>query len=226
MDQNTLLGLIAAVAIIVVLLIIGGALMARRRRSDRLHGQFGSEYDRTVDRMGSRNKAEADLLARQKRVEQLNIVPLAPQEAERFRNAWDKLQARFVDSPQGTLAEADLLVRDLMTKRGYPMSDFESRAGDISVDHPAVVEHYRAAHDIALRDREGRADTESLRQAVIHYRALFADLLEVGEQRREREPERGREPLGERMRRGFGQPDRAMARDEAIERDRERHSER
>lgn len=218
MNNTTL----AIIVVAVVLLVVAGLLLTRKRRTEKLHGQFGSEYDRTVDSMGSRNKAEAELLARKKRVEKLNIVPLSPQEAERFRGEWQILQSRFIDSPQGTLAEADLLVRELMTRRGYPMGDFESRAADVSVDHPQVVEHYRAAHDIAVRDREGQADTEALRQAVVHYRALFAELLEVGEPRREP----AREPITEKMRRTFTHPERAMARDEAQERDRERRSER
>jgi hypothetical protein len=119
------------------------------------------------------------LRARQKRVEQLNIVPLSPADASRFRESWKALQARFVDNPQGSLAEAHRLVSELMDKRGYPMADFERRAADISVDHPAVVQHYRAAHEITLKDRDGQADTEGLRQAIVHYRALFGELLEV-----------------------------------------------
>jgi hypothetical protein len=120
-------------------------------------------------------------------VEQLDIVPLAPAEAARFSESWRALQARFVDNPKGVLADADRLVRELMQKRGYPMGDFERRAGDISVHYPHVVDHYRAAHDIALRDSRGETDTEQQRQAVIHYRALFTDLLEVERPREMRE---------------------------------------
>lgn len=175
MDTNML----AILAIVVVLLVVAGLLLTRKRRTEKLEERFGPEYHRALDEHGSRTKAEADLLARQKRVEQLNIVPLAPAEAERFSQAWKSLQARFVDSPQGVLFEADQLVRELMQRRGYPMGDFDTRAADISVHHPSVVEHYRAAHTIALRDQRGEADTEALRQAVVHYRALFAELLEV-----------------------------------------------
>ena len=175
MDTNML----AILAIVVVLLVVAGLLLTRKRRSEKLEERFGPEYHRTLDEHGSRTKAEAELLARQKRVEQLNIVPLAPAEAERFSQAWKSLQARFVDSPQGVLFEADQLVRELMQRRGYPMGDFETRAADISVHHPSVVEHYRAAHNIALRDQRGEADTEALRQAIVHYRALFGELLEV-----------------------------------------------
>jgi hypothetical protein len=169
-----------AIVIVVALLAIASFLHFRRHQSHVLEKRFGNEYGRTVEEFGgSRGKAEAELRAREKRVEQLNIVPLAHADAVRFRDEWRALQARFVDNPQSAATEADHLVRDLMQKRGYPMGDFDSRAADISVHHPAVVEHYRAAHDIALRNREGKADTEALRQALIHYRALFADLLEV-----------------------------------------------
>ncbi len=116
-------------------------------------------------------------------MQKLNIVPLSPDDAQRFSQAWRSLQARFVDSPRGVLAEADVLVRELMEKRGYPVGDFERRAADISVHHPAVVEHYRAAHDLTERERSGEVDTEGMRQAVIHYRALFADLLQTQDPR-------------------------------------------
>ena len=218
METHTL----AAVAVIVLLLVIAALLLTRKRRSERLHDRFGPEYDRTVEAMGSRDKAEAELRARKKRVEKLDIVPLAPEEAARFRSAWSALQGRFVDSPQGALAQADRLVRDLMAQRGYPMGDFESRAADISVDHPLVVQHYRAAHEIAVRDLDGQADTEALRQAVVHYRALFAELLEVAAPRRAP----AREPAVMPLRRGFAPPERALARDEEDARERERRSER
>ena len=130
--------------------------------------------------LGSQEKAEAELRAREQRVEKLKIVPLPPEEARRFATAWTELQRRFVDSPKGVLAEADLLVRELMTKRGYPMGDFERRAADISVDHADVVGNYRAAQAIAARDQRGEADTEQLRQGVVHYRALFEELLDDG----------------------------------------------
>ncbi|MEO8654705.1 MAG: hypothetical protein ABI409_11335, partial [Ramlibacter sp.] len=107
----------------------------------------------------------------------------------RFGQEWKALQGRFVDNPKGVLVDADRLVRELMLKRGYPMGDFERRAADISVDHPSVVDHYRAAQAIALRDRRGEADTEELRKAVVHYRALFDDLLEVGQPDANRSPQ-------------------------------------
>ena len=170
--------------VIFALVAVGAWLYTRKRQSDRLIQRFGPEYGRTVDELGSRTKAESELREREKRVQKLDIVPLAPEEAARFSQAWKTLQGRFVDNPKGVLIEADQLVRELMQLRGYPVGDFERRAADISVDHPAVVDHYRAAQAIAMRDRRGEADTEELRRAVVHYRALFDDLLEVDESRR------------------------------------------
>jgi hypothetical protein len=132
-----------------------------------------------VDEFGGRTKAEAELAKREQRVARLNITALAPADAARFSQAWNALQSRFIDNPKGVVAEADHLVRDLMEKRGYPMGDFERRAADISVDHPDVVTTYRAAQAIAVRDERGEADTEELRKAVVHYRTLFDELLEV-----------------------------------------------
>jgi hypothetical protein len=130
---------------------------------------------------GDSAKAEFELRAREKRVERLKIVPLAPADAARFSHAWDALQRRFVDNPHGAVGEADRLVRELMVKRGYPMVDFERRAADISVDHAALVNTYRAAHVIAANDQRGEASTEELRKAVVYYRDLFDELLEVRE---------------------------------------------
>ena len=183
MDTNLML----VILMILALLAVAVFLHVRRHASHTLEKRFGSEYGRAVDEFGSRSKAEAELKARQKRVERLHISALSPGDAARFDAAWKTLQARFVDNPQGALVEADLLVRELMQRRGYPMGDFERRAADVSVDHPGVVDHYRAAHEIALRDRNGEVDTEGMRQAVIHYRALFADLLEVGRPAEERQ---------------------------------------
>ena len=216
MDTN----LLVTLGILLLLAIVAAALLMRRKRSDHLADRFGPEYERTVERMGSRGKAEADLAAREKRVHKLEIVPLAAQEAQRFRAEWQTLQSRFVDSPRTAMTEADLLVRDLMTRRGYPVADFETRAADISVDHPHVVEHYRAAHEVSLLHQRGQADTEAMRQALVHYRALFSELLEVQpepaprtvvEERRETEPRSA----------SFLRPERAMARDEAQDRERE-----
>lgn len=166
-----LLALIAAVWLI--------TRAARRKQSVRLQERFGPEYARVISQRGDRNKAEAELLAREKRVERLKLVALTPEDASRFGKAWDVLQTRFVDNPRGVVVEADRLVRDLMVKRGYPMADFERRAADISVDYPTVVDAYRNARAIAERDQQGQASTEELRKAVVYYRTLFDELLEV-----------------------------------------------
>lgn len=176
--DNTLM---VAVVVLLALVAVGAWMWSRKQQSKRLEQRFGPEYERALHRHGDVAKAEAELRSREKRVEKLHIVPLSPADAAHFSEAWRALQARFIDNPKGTLADADQLVRELMLRRGYPMGDFEHRAADISVHHPAVVEHYRAAHAIARRGHRGEADTEDLRQAVVHYRALFGELLEVGE---------------------------------------------
>lgn len=217
MDTN----LLVLLAVVLLLAVIAGVLLARRRRSAQLERQFGPEYARTVERTGSRSQAEADLLAREHRMRKLEIVPLPAHEAQRLRTEWQAVQARFVDNPRTAVAEADLLVRDVMVRKGYPMGDFESRAADLSVDHPVVVEHYRAAHAIALRERSGEADTEQLRQAFMHYRTLFGELLEPAPRRAEAQ-ERRSEPAPKR----FLRPERAMARDHAGGKEGGRRSER
>jgi hypothetical protein len=170
------------VAVILLALVAAAWLISRelrRRQSLRLQQRFGPEYSRVIAARGDRTKAEAELLARERRVERLEIVSLTAEDAARFSQAWGVLQTRFIDNPRGVVVEADSLVRDLMVKRGYPMADFERRAADISVDHPTVVDAYRSARAIALRDQKGEASTEDLRKAVVHYRALFDELLEV-----------------------------------------------
>jgi LPXTG-motif cell wall-anchored protein len=188
---NTQALLVLGVVVILALIALAAYFFYRRRQSRLLEERFGSEYGRAVKELGSRAKAEAELKRRQERVEGLRIVPLAPGEAARFSKAWNSLQAEFVDNPTGAVAQAEELVRELMLKRGYPMGDFEHRAADISVDHPAVVSNYRAAQDIRSRNLRGEVDTEELRKAVVHYRALFDDLLEVRQQaEQERMPAR------------------------------------
>ena len=172
---------VAAIVVIALLALWGWSLSKKKKQSARLRERFGSEYGRTVTQLGGRTKAESQLKAREKRVEQFAITPLAPAEAARFTAAWNALQVHFVDNPKGVVVQADQLVRELMLKRGYPVGDFERRAADISVDHSAVVDHYRAAHAIAARDERGEANTEELRKAVIHYRAPFDEMLEIRE---------------------------------------------
>ncbi|MEJ8814491.1 hypothetical protein WKW77_25665 [Variovorax ureilyticus] len=174
-----LVAIVAAVALIA----FAAFEFRRSRQSQRLRARFGPEYDRAVEAHDSRAKAEAELQQRQARVERLTIVPLTPEDAARFSDEWTALQAEFVDHPQLAVDKADALVRELLVKRGYPMADFEHRAADISVDHPGVVSHYRAAQEIRRRNLDGQVETEELRRAVVHYRALFDDLLEVTEQR-------------------------------------------
>jgi hypothetical protein len=174
-----------ALAVAVILVIAGLAwLYLRKRRSTTavLRKKFGPEYDRAVKVHGSERKAEAKLEDREKRVEKLNIRELDPIEHESFSRRWESVQSRFIDSPKGAVTEADDLVSSLMKTRGYPVSDFDQRAADISVDHPRVVENYRSAHEIALRvgkDAATAATTEDLRTAMIHYRSLFDELVQV-----------------------------------------------
>jgi hypothetical protein len=179
MNTISLPWIIVTGVLVIALLALAWFFSRRKKQSDRLQQRFGAEYGRTVGELGGRTKAESELKAREERVEQLAITPLAPAEAARFSQAWNALQGRFVDNPKGVVVQADQLVRELMVKRGYPMGDFERRAADISVDHPAVVENYRAAQAIAARDERGDADTEELRKAVVHYRVLFDEMLEV-----------------------------------------------
>jgi len=151
--------------------------MTSRRRSQQLRERFGSEYDRTVKTEKNIRRAEATLAARAKRVDALHIRPLAHEDTVRFDTSWRAVQARFVDDPKGAVTEADRLVGEVMTARGYPLGDFEQRVADLSVDHPDVVMNYRAAREIALLHKQDQASTEDLRQAMVHYRALFKDLL-------------------------------------------------
>jgi hypothetical protein len=150
----------------------------RKRRSERLRDKFGSaEYARAIKEGGSRRQAEAGLEKRTERVESFHVRPMASGDRTRFTESWRGIQMRFVDGPSTAVAEADQLLGDVMSARGYPVSDFEQRAADISVDHPMVMENYRTAHEIALRQVKGQASTEDLRQAMIHYRTLFEELI-------------------------------------------------
>ncbi len=171
-----LAGLIALVVIVVVG--IAALLIARKRRTERLRNQFGgAEYALAVKEGGNRRHGEAGLKDRTERVEGFHVRPLAPGDRARFLESWRRVQSRFVDGPAGAVMEADQLLADVMSTRGYPVSDFEQRAADISVDHPLVMENYRTAHEIALRQTKGQANTEDLRQAMIHYRTLFEELV-------------------------------------------------
>ena len=176
MDSLNTTTLVAIVAVAVILLVAIGWLAYSANQSKRLKQRFGPEYDAVVGRIG-KAKAEAELKRREKRVKSFEIVPLASADAARFSQAWTRIQGSFVDDPKGVLIEADRLVRELLAKRGYPVADFELRAADISVDHPIVVNNYRAAQRIVSLDQRGEASTEDLRKAVVHFRALFDELL-------------------------------------------------
>ena len=168
---------IAVVAAAIVVAVIWSAL--RTRRSQELRERFGPEYDRVAADAPTKREAESELRAREERREQLEIRPLSAEQRERYQTRWTAVQAEFVDDPAGAVTEADSLIQDVMRERGYPVDDFDTRAADLSVDHPDVVENYRAGHGIATAHERGKAGTEELRKAVQHYRALFEELLEI-----------------------------------------------
>ncbi len=171
------------ILLIIAVAIIGVAVVAwtimRTKRSEALKHRFGDEYERAIRAAGNKTSAEAELLARTKRVEKLDIHPLSAGDRDRFADRWRHAQASFVDNPAGAVAEADALVDEIMRARGYPVADFERRAADISVDHPRVVQNYRDARAIAMSAQRGTARTEDLRRATLFYRELFEDLLET-----------------------------------------------
>lgn len=188
MNQPNITMVIIAVIVIVCVAALG-YWYSRRRRTARLRERFGPEYDRVVREQGNANKAENVLAWRAKKRQELRIEPLSPAVRSDFVNRWTRVQSRFVDDPRGAVADADQLVTEVMHARGYPMSEFDRQAELVSVDHPAVVQNYRAAHDIALRHGRGQASTEDLRTAMVHYRSLFDELLE--ESQPERKEARG-----------------------------------
>ncbi len=184
MDNTTLI-VVVAVAVLAVLA-VAWMVMQQRRRTH-LKDRFGPEYDQALRQHPDARAAERELLDRERRVAGLDIKPLTRDDAARLTEAWRRIQSRFVDDPKGAVVDADRLVDEVMRTRGYPVADFEQRAADISVDHPRVVANYRAARIVAGRNVRGETNTEELRQALVHYRELFADLLEIREEDR-REP--------------------------------------
>jgi hypothetical protein len=170
-----------AVAVILTVAVFAWLYVQRRRRSTtaEMRQRFGPEYERAVGEQGPERRAEAQLAAREKRVEQLKIHDLDSAKRELFAGQWQVLQSRFVDDPKAAVTEADALVSTFMQARGYPVADFNQLAADISVDHPRVVANYRSAHEIVLRLGKGEANTEDLRTAMIHYRSLFEELVQV-----------------------------------------------
>jgi hypothetical protein len=183
-DSQTLTILIIVAAVILV----GFAAWAymSRQRSYQLRERFGPEYDRAVNAARTPAEAEALLSKRAHRVDRFKLHPLSQEQADSFADQWRRIQARFVDDPDAAVGDADDLVAQVMTARGYPLEDFEKRADDVSVDHPHVVENYRIGRTLMLRRQRGEAGTEELRQAVVNYRALFDDLLEVDDRHRRR----------------------------------------
>jgi hypothetical protein len=173
MTNFQLIGIAVTVVVLAIVLVV----LARVQKSRRLRTRFGPEYQRAVQESGSASRGEDRLAKLEQRVERFNIHPLPFADRSRFAESWRRVQANFVDAPEIALAEGDQLVREVMTARGYPVVDFEQQAADLSVNHPLVVERYRAGHAIALRHAEGKASTEDLRQAMIHYRKLFDDLI-------------------------------------------------
>ena len=176
MDSDTLM-LVVIAAVVVVAALAAWAYISRRRRLN-LRDRFGPEYDRTVEAVGPA-RAESVLRDRANRVSRFNLRKLSQEQADSFAREWRRIQARFVDDPVGAVADADQLVTQVMTARGYPLEDFDRRADDLSVDHPVVVQNYRTARALALRRQRGEAETEEMRQAVVNYRALFDELLDV-----------------------------------------------
>jgi hypothetical protein len=168
---------LALIVAVIVLAAIAIWLWMRSRKSAALKDRFGPEYERTVHDLGDERKAEDVLAKREKRVAAYTIKPLPTDMREHFVETWRQVQAQFVDDPKYAVTRADDLLGEVMRARGYPMSDFDHRAEDLSVDHPQVVQNYRMAHEIADRHSRGEASTEDLRTAMIHYRTLFDDLV-------------------------------------------------
>jgi hypothetical protein len=173
------------IVIALALLAVGGYFAWQQYQRRQLREGFGPEYDRAVADAPSKREAEAELAERKKRHDELEIRPLTPAACERYADEWDRIQARFVDDPEGSIREADGLIQEVMRERGYPVDDFERRADDVSVDYPEVVDEYRQGHAIAEAAHDGQASTEDLRQALIHYKALFERMLETAETREE-----------------------------------------
>jgi len=169
---------IVVLAVTVVVIAAVAWWVSRQQRTRQLRQKFGPEYHHAVEQYGSEARAQDALAQRARRMEKFHARALTREDHDRFLQRWSAVQASFVDDPAGSISQADGLVNELMGARGYPMGDFDKRAEDISVEHPRVVQNYRAAHAIAQRQSTGQAATEDLRQALVHYRALFDELLE------------------------------------------------
>jgi hypothetical protein len=182
MSNNATLWIVVALAAAAAIMLAVAAVTASRRRaharSFELRQRFGPEYDRAVEELGSPARAERELAARTRRVERIHIQDLSRADRSRFAASWGTVQAQFVDDPAGAAVNANELIKEVMRARGYPADDFDHRVADLSVDHAAVVQHYRAARALTESSRNGQVNTEELRQALVHYRALFSDLLQ------------------------------------------------
>ena len=174
MDNNTLIVVVVAVAVVAAVLAL---LLLRRRRTDALRARFGPEYERAVVAAGKVGDAERLLAEREKRVAEFHLHTIPEAEAQRFTSSWKSVQARFVDDPRVAVLEADRLIGEAMHARGYPVGDPDKRIEDLSVEHARVIDHYRAGRAIVVRHEQGQASTEDLRQAMVHYRLLFEELL-------------------------------------------------
>jgi len=170
--------ILIAVAAVAIVLVIVARQMSARKRSSELRDRFGPEYDRVAGVTGSKSDAESELEERAERRDQLAVRPLPEASRERYLEWWRTVQAQFVDDPKGAIGAADQLIQSVMAERGYPTEDFDQRAADLSVDHPDLVQHYREGHKLAESSRGNGASTEDLRQAMVHYRALFEQLVE------------------------------------------------
>ena len=178
MDTTNTNTIIIAVIVLLVLGGLLGMLFTRRQRTKRLQERFGSEYDRTVREVGDQRRAEDELEARLDHVQALEIRPLSAQETERFTREWQLAQAEFVDEPLTALQKANQLIKEVMSLKGYPVDDFEQRAADISVDYPDLVIDYRELRAIATKGDDEAVTTEEMRQAMVHARALFENLVQ------------------------------------------------
>lgn len=176
---NTQIISAAVVLVFLVVVAIVGFVHRRGTRTKGFRNRFGSEYDRAVLEHGSSRKAEAKLADRETRVDALKIRELGATERERFVAEWQTVQSRFVDHPKAAVTEADDLIAALLEARGYPKGGFEQRAADVSVTYPRVMENYRGAHAIAVRPGRAEASTEELRTAMIHYRAIFDEIVQA-----------------------------------------------
>jgi len=179
MNTTYIVVIVALLAFLIIGAIILAPVFARRKKTERLQDHFGPEYDHTVQVMGGEKKAQTELDARQKHVDTLDIRPLSVSESGRYLEDWTAVQSKFVDEPGQAIVDADHLIVEVMQLRNYPVSDFDQRAADLSVNYPALVTNYRAARAIATKNEQLQADTEELRQAMIYYRSLFEELLET-----------------------------------------------